>query len=439
MRKMRSPFVVVDDNEAHLRAIVEAFRHDGISCLGVRYDPASDPDPASFRGVRALFLDLHLTQGVPGSGSRGHYAALTEFLNRSLPADGGPFVLVVWTEHPEQVDQLVEYLDEEGSLDAAAKPAGITHLDKQKFLDPEGALLNPPRLLEHINAAIDGNPQLKALLAWESDVLAAADATLRALAALVPPTERSSGRFAQGLDVVLSGLATAAVGKKNVLADPRSAISKLLAPILADSIVNQPLTDEDRELWGKAVTLRSSRSFPPTDGGAGINQMLHLALPASENILPTDWGCVVDCEDARIDDSMAGLFELSWSDFLTRELKIPAASHARCYPVLVRIGAPCDFAQPRKGPLTYLLGAEVPLDIEQETTASPAVWESPVFRLRDPAEPAFRVLVNARFPRTSTRKTAEAWSVRYRFREQLLMHLLAHGAGHAARPGLITL
>ena len=58
-------FVAVDDRPDHLEAIIKTFQVIGSPCMGIRYDPASPPDNIHFRAVRALFIDMHLLEGIP--------------------------------------------------------------------------------------------------------------------------------------------------------------------------------------------------------------------------------------------------------------------------------------------------------------------------------------------------------------------------------------
>ena len=49
----------------------------------------------------------------------------------------------------------------------------------------------------------------------------------------------------------------------------------------------------------------------------------------------------------------------------------------------------------------------------------------------------FFLAVNARYSMSVARGDAEAWQSVYRFREQLLMHLISHATSYLARPGIV--
>lgn len=323
-----------------------------------------------------------------------------------------------------------------------ARPLAVLSLAKERFIElDDGAITEPEALKKAVLGAVVENPQIAALLGWESDVLTAAGDTLAELLKLVPAAERISKSYPRALDTILSRLAREAVGRPNVEINHRTAITTALAPILADRVINQKIAPETTELWKRAVTRYNENSLQDAsrqEAGC-INRMLHMAIPGSETILPTDWGAVVDVKEGiwNSDDQLRQLFDGSRSELLEEEFKIKAADHGKCRPCLVRIGAACDYAQKRRGPLTYLLGLEIPADLKRNS-APRAEWKSPVMLLNGEGEP-FRLHVNVRFSLTRPASGCAGWTIRYRLREQLLMLLLSHANGYTARPGIVQL
>ena len=88
-------FVVLDDNPNHLSAIVNVFQMLGAPCLGVVYDPGGELESGAFRGVRALFMDLHLIESAATTDEVRHYATIVSILEEHISPTGGPFILVV--------------------------------------------------------------------------------------------------------------------------------------------------------------------------------------------------------------------------------------------------------------------------------------------------------------------------------------------------------
>jgi len=437
-------FIVVDDKEHHLSAITKTLQLLGAPCLGVRYDRTKALNPDHFRGVRCLFMDLHLIDDMASTNHQRHFGNIAGILEDNISARGGPFILIVWSEHQHQDDELRDYLDKK--IDAEkphARPLAVLGLPKDKFINlNDGTVENSDELKRAVLNVVVKNPQIAALLSWESDVLTAAGDTLAELLKLVPAAERVGTSYPVALDTILSRLAREAVGRPNVGINHRSAITTALAPILADRVINQKVAPDTANLWEQAVTRYddSTLQHASTEEAGRINRMLHVAIPGSETILPTDWGVVVDVEEAtwKSDDTLRQLFDVSRCELLGEEFKIKEKDdHKKCRPCLVRVGAACDYAQKRRGPLTYLFGLEIPVEVKRSSPPG-AEWESPVMLLNDEGNP-FCLHVNVRFSLTRRASDCKGWTVRYRLRDQLLMLLLSHSNGYTARPGIVQL
>ena len=119
-------FVVIDDNPKHLRAIQDVFGVLDTACLAVVFDAERGLDNQHFEGVRGLFLDLHLVDSAVATDETPHFATIADILETCISPAGGPFVLVVWTEHDQHVQDLRKYLDE-----SLTEP--LDHLRSQRF------------------------------------------------------------------------------------------------------------------------------------------------------------------------------------------------------------------------------------------------------------------------------------------------------------------
>ena len=208
--------------------------------------------------------------------------------------------------------------------------------------------------------------------------------------------------------------------------------------------------------------------------------MLHLSLPSSEMLAATDWGAVIAWPFAWDDVHFKGMTGLTIKQMLCEEFRVRSASIEACKPVLVRIGAACDYAQSNRGPITFLFGVVIPetakrqkdsraeriekvraelakLGEEKEDTTlaglaadlekgagdgrvklTDAIWKSPVFLMPGEAD-AFRLHVHVRFPLTCLPEACSEWEATCRLREQLLMHLINAASNHVARPGIAQL
>ena len=437
-------FVVVDDNPDHLTAVLDVFQKLGTPCLGITYDSERELDKRNFEGVRALFLDLHLTDLVATTDENRHFAVIGSFLEDNISPTGGPFILVVWTEHEDSVEGLRAYLDDPRAIDPGkphARPLAIMSLPKSRFINVstgEPRAGKADALRDAVEATVGEKPQLAALLSWEADVQAAAGATLATLFELVPDDKRNSASFSGGIDEILSRLAREAVGQPHVATDPRAAIMSALAPILADRIVNQQASEATSRVWDEALTWNGQGKLDTVASGK-VNRMLHVAVPPSEAIGPADWGAVVEFPDAWWrDDELRGRFGVTPDQLLGDEYKLKADDQQKCRPRLIRIAAACDYAQNRSGPLTYLFGLEIPVKVRRNGKPPASVWSSPTLVVK-PDDGPFVLAVNARYSLNVVPADAEAWQPVYRFREQLLMHLISHASSYLARPGIVQL
>ena len=73
-------FVVVDDKPDHLTAVLNVFQELGTPCLGITWDPERGLDKQNFEGVRALFLDIHLTDSVATTDEKRHFSVIGSLL-----------------------------------------------------------------------------------------------------------------------------------------------------------------------------------------------------------------------------------------------------------------------------------------------------------------------------------------------------------------------
>lgn len=433
-------FLVIDDKKEHADLIVHAFHRLGSPCIGIHYNSSEGLNREHFRGVRALFIDLHLLEGAAGSDHRRHFAHIASILEENISEKGGPYLLVVWTEHPQRQRELSEYLKQ--NLDPGkphARPLAVLCLSKADFINLDSNQVTVKDLRDAVRSVVSSEPQLAALLQWETDVLAAAGETLASLISLVPLESRGSKEFSSAADRVLSRLSREAVGKMNVSVDPRAAINGILSPILADRIAAQVPSKETEKLWKAAVTLSADDSLgnPAMKDAAVVNCMLHVSLPDSERMQAKDLGSV--CEFGTwTDKKTMAKFGLPISGIM-KEFKVKEADWLKCKPMLVRVGAVCDHAQNQPGPISYLLALEVPQSVGKGDKKPASIWSSPVFLMGDPDQDAFILHVSVRLLLSVPVKSSKRWTVKYRLRSNLVSHLTYHSSSHISRPGVTSM
>lgn len=424
-------FIVVDNEISHLNAIGSVFQTLGIPSIGLHYN-GTQFQKAHFGGVRVLFMDLHLNSGVLGTDEKPHYATIASILEANIGEDGGPYVLVLWTQHPQKAEELAKYL-EDAIEEPHARPLAVIPFDKKEYIALDtGALKDPENMREALKAQVTKNAQIHALLSWEAEVHQAAASTLASLLKLIPAEKRTSKDFSGELDISLSRLATEAVGKKHVEADIRGAINSVFAPLLIDRLHAMSGLDT-QDIWKQAVTQYKKKLPPLTAEAAGaLNQMLHVEVASGP---PDAWGAVVTLPEGWKEAKSKEMFGASIVEIIEKEFKIDQANIQNCVPVLVRIGAVCDYAQKKRGPIPFILGIERPLGLEQ-TGLPAAIWTSPTLGV---GNRTFELQTSDRYLTSMPEEALEDISVRYRMREQILMELITHVSNYMARPGKITL
>lgn len=440
-----SRFVVVDDNRKHLRAITEVIESLGSPCLGLVYDSEHDLDARHFKGVRVLFLDLNLIDTSATTDDRSKFAVIAGILDRCISPSGGPFILMIWTAYDTIVEDLISYLDEPNALSPHARPLSIGGLSKDKFINLDtGKAKDVDALRSEIEAAMYKRSPFTALALWEADVLSAASTTVATLNELLPGDLLTATEREQAVGDILGRLASAAVGQPNVHVDRRAAIYAALGPILSDRVVNQQVDKDVSDVWKDAVT-EGGREDVDQETAGKINRMLHLAVPESESFRATDWGAVSSFPAKWDNDvELRRRFGVTKRQLLGNEFKIGRSDGARCRIRLVRIGAACDHAQNRPGSLVYLLGVEIPCDIERKKDRGGvlrlpgAEWSSPRLVAKVGDGP-FVLAVNCRYFVNVPQDEVDGLQSVYRLREQLLMHLISHANNYLSRPGVVQL
>lgn len=386
-------------------------------------------------------MDLHLNEGSAPGDHVQHFATIAAILEDHVTQDGGPFVLILWTQKEEEVGSLIKYLDENLDPDKPwARPVATIGLSKVDFI-VEGRFSadKAEGLKKAVLAKLETNPQIAALLSWEGDVVSAASSTLRALVDRVGKAERNQKQFGPALSLVLTRLARAAVGRGHARSDPRAAMNAVLGPILSDRIIHTPAPDSSR-LWTLAMPRVGVNGLGPVpaDEQAATNRMLHVAHPDVEpNMNGRDWGVVSGIPWTQ--DEMTDLLGVSRNDLIEQVFKVVAEGAARVSPVLVRVGATCDHAQGRVGPVPYYVGIVVPYDLVGARVNVPkAEWLSPLLSFNHVDGPHC-LAVNGRFPITLSPAAAGALQPLFRLREQLLMEIISELGSYQTRPGIVAL
>ena len=155
--------VVIDDQPEHLLGLADCLNRRGFACLRVHFtgDPA---DVTASPDVRIIFADLHLGMGNP-SDHKTNFSMIGGLLRDSIKPSG-PYIIIVWTQFPEQAESLRAFLER---LDSeVAKPFDVRPLAKADHLDANGKVKDQEALVNAIYGMVRDSPQLAAMFDWEA-------------------------------------------------------------------------------------------------------------------------------------------------------------------------------------------------------------------------------------------------------------------------------
>lgn len=452
---VRSRIVLVDDRREHLNGIKEALNALRLDCHAMHYDVESVGEWKKLPGTRILFIDKNLRPGVTmGAGSQDSFAAIAEVIELLISPDSGPYGLVLWAEEPD-LRGLQTFLYERLSKeDPNLLPVFFAELRKSDFLDAAYNPVSPVAFQEAIVQRLSANAQMRALLTWEADVTAAADAVLRSVVSLVPPDARASEHFSSELGKILHRLSQAGAGFNRATESPREAINRVLVPILADRITEHDPDSGGAFDWREA--LEDPTEPPSIQAQAAVNSAIHLSFAKSTGsapILPTELGAVVNFPFENKEEALTEAFGISEAEIRDDLLKMNLEEWQDCTLKLVQIGASCDNAQPKPGPLLYLLAVEWVFSAEDgtKTDGKPSLcakkrkransdgeWLSPILRFDSSKNPG-RISVLKNISLSVPKAKAKDWSTAYRLRDELISELTQEYARHISRPGIVTL
>jgi hypothetical protein len=174
-----SRVVVVDDDFSEADVLLR-----GLARLGVGAVYVSGLDPAEYEmipkvGVRLVFLDLNLTVG----GEPLHHAVgvLDAIVSRSTGETG----IVCWTKHPEDVPAFTALIEARLS---GFKPVFVLSFAKADFGLVSGGVVNVSKLSTEIGRVISENHSFCLVGEWEQFVHDATSSVTSLLARVASPT-----------------------------------------------------------------------------------------------------------------------------------------------------------------------------------------------------------------------------------------------------------
>lgn len=410
--------IVVDDELDHLSLLVNALHSLGVPSIPLHYSGEVDVSRDKSGHCRIVFCDLHLQAALP-PGAKANFSVIGSILDSICGAHNHVPMLVLWTRHPDEVEELRQYLAERH---ASSLPSVVLSLDKNAFLGNE-----PAQLRDAIQQQLSNNPQISALYHWIDDVaLAAAECVseLVKLSRSIHATERPR------LDVLLTALAQAATGCDLAAEQPGASIQEILLPLLADRLSSSTETSEQHQRWeaamGAAIARERCAPFVQAYRFA-INSALHFA-PATPNGSALDRGAAI-----RLGDDQVRQYFGDDLSKVTRKLQLPPNLPHDW--IAIQVLPVCDHAQRKSLTVPFVLAAEIPA--EPQFTAKGPYWVSPDFQL--PGSPPKKLLAHPGLSFSLLSADARKLTPAYRLRDSLITELASLKSNYDSRPGRIEL
>lgn len=423
--------VAIDDDETHLRGLVNGLSRHGIACLQIHFNgdlAGIEPCP----DVRIVFADLHLGAGTP-SDHKADFAVITGLLEGTIKPSG-PYFIVLWTQYKDQAPALRNYLKER-QVTGITKPFGVFALPKADHIDfdGDGKIMDQVKLMGAIRDIIRKSPQVGAMVEWESQVLRAAGRTVSSIQDLA--SDDDGEHRTEEVGKILGRLAVEAVGKDHVDQDRFRAVNDALLPILADRVAKIPSGQLDKDLWKRAFTIPERKKMKSVPRAASLNRLVHIA--DAEDVCATERGAVIPLPTSYRGDKFLDLFGMEEKDLATKRFacKNFDSKSDRFRWVLVQCQAACDYAQSNPGSVPFYLGLDFPEEHRASKYPPDSTWRGPVFEFGGEIR---RLRVNAGFPLTLAASVLQGVTPLYRLREQILNDLAYHLHTHGARPGRMS-
>ena len=424
--------LVIDDKPDEMTSLVVALNDAGISCRGILYSGQEVPNMPCPH-VRIIFMDVNLLNSTLQSDLHNNFSSVGDLLKQITPK--GPYLLVLWTFHPNRADELERFLNER--LTDARKPFGVIPLDKAEFISgrDEGKI---GKLTEKVKSLTQDPPALAVLLDWEEKALAA---TAEAVAAITMIGNAAKTGQEQQRDIpdLLTRMAADVAGPGNFRENPFRAVNEVLVPIVADLITSESSKNQDTSLWEQIIEQTGTSPNITDRQSAELNRAIHIDQ-SIRNTAETnpDPGTVLLVEPQQFIELLGNLTDLTQNKLAYDQfrLKQTAVDRQEYRWTLIQTQALCDHAWSNPSFMPFHLGMEYEPEKVRGNSKPAYLWMSPPFLENEQIK---CLAVNARFPVSLSQGTIRQLKPLYRLRAQALTELLYRMHTHGSRPGIITI
>lgn len=458
--------VIVDNNSDELEKLRDAFFNSGLPCLPIKY---KSDDPSDNSGIdhinipetlhtRILITDLNLHDQtkLDATNLLGPIATVIKKLAKS-----GPYLLIIWSRHLEQPQQVMELL-EQRFRDQLLLPVEWKLLNKLDFLSPEqgGDKANAEKLRQKVLQLVEQSPLFHALLDWEGRVAEAARKTTDALYNISKPTQNDQQNYIEehrkSISQVLAAVGNEAFGKTHAGASPTKSLDTGLGPVLSDQLHSSNSLEVNDRVWKAALPDLGRNVALPEPIKHKLNAFCH--IEKSKQDFPKNFrGIFVSLNDAHFTDPIKKkkierrlgrkIETIIYDEFLNCDYPDKDQRNAALSEVklgFLEVSAECDHAQNKTKLHRYILGALIPythskvasfgLPDAPRRTMHGGIYRFPTIALADGDyifKLSFKYQIGAHPDNSWFGKPL------FRVREQILTEISFLCSQYYARPGII--
>lgn len=467
----------IDDEPAHLLAITTGLSANGIPCTGYWYDRDTNqlmPEPAAggLPLLRLIFMDLNLAElgGIPETATL--CAGVMNVLKQLVAKDGGPYLLVFWTQVGAKVEDVGTMLRERlEPVEGVPPPIAVVGLDKGPFLvgEPKDKDFNTalkdfyaalhkivPELAKIVNSVVSHDPQLCALSAWEGRAAEAAGRAVNEVNLCARNDVTDPSNTSTSIQGVLATIAVAASGPRPANAAPARALDAGMVDILVDQFGASVDDPDYQAVVQRAIGEAVKKKVAFRDDVkmfAGLNTFFHIDTEVA-SAKTWDRGVVIPATPP-LDENVLGFSgeTLIPTEFLYDETAFPKEQRAEITAlweafakspqvVLVELGADCDHAQDKHRTRRYLVGLEVPVPFfKLARSPKDGTLRNGSLQLLGPwninNESTYLLVSCRRFWAWQGKEPPPATQVKYRLRATIVNKLLHHYSVWSSRPGIV--
>lgn len=446
---------IVDDKFEQVKYLINDLSKNQISYR--YYDGSLDSLPeegACSNDFRILFMDINLiNDGI--LEDKIIISSLNAVLNRLIPENNYPYVLVYWSRHEDDHKELIEKTLFETEQLKNKKPIAFINADKNKYVEMDGT----PKegvdidIYEDIKKKLESFPAYQSLLQWENLVHLAADKTIQELFKF---NGTSGEEWSKASLDLLTRFAKASLGNKHIkTSTPEAQIKSSL------SVLNELFKDTLENGISKNAFIENDLN--QTEATSFIDNKLvnSKLLIDSNNItklsLKLPGSTVKQLDNSNLENfvnsilshqtisSVCGKEDLGWAG-KSNGAKDRAISEKRNYIrqdaflVTTCVDPMCDFVQSKVENCRLVDGVMLQsLALDFIDSRSEANFISPIFKYDNKD---YFLVLNYKYLKT-TSKDAEpdpkSFSTIFRIRQQMLAEIQSKLARHISRQGILSI